>query len=234
MGDVFSYSRRGRRAKAALRLGPVGGEHVLPTNELALTLDEAYTHGTSTYLAVAEDLSALIAAGQLETTGVVRVFDDDEWVILKYAGVDQVNDRLTDLSAAAPRNASALASGHVFAVGSSVWGCVAADYFRSLLDNTNPATQAFGDAASPGTAEVAARRDHKHGMPAEPINALLEAKGDIISASAAHTKGRLAVGSDGQVLTADEASDLGVKWAAGGGVSTQMLHRILLGVRFLG
>lgn len=136
-----------------------------PVNELRLTLAEAYTHGTSTYVAVAEDLAALIAAGELETAGVVRVFDDAEWVLLRYAGVDTANNRLTDLSAAAPRNASENANGHTFAVGSSVWGCVAADYIRSLLDNTDPVTQSFGDAASPGTAEVAARRDHKHGMP---------------------------------------------------------------------
>lgn len=40
------------------------------------------------------------------------------------------------------------------------------------FDAIAPVTQAFDDAAAAGSAAVAARRDHKHGMPAEPIAGL--------------------------------------------------------------
>ena len=36
----------------------------------------------------------------------------------------------------------------------------------AVFDATNPVTQAYSDSPSPGSAAVAARRDHKHGMPA--------------------------------------------------------------------
>lgn len=42
---------------------------------------------------------------------------------------------------------------------------------------------------------------------------IVDVKGDLIVASAADTVGRLGVGSNGQLLTADSAQSLGVKWA---------------------
>ena len=53
-------------------------------------------------------------------------------------------------------------------------------------------------------------------------NAIVDAKGDLISATAADTPARLAVGTNGQVLTADSTTSTGLKWAtasSGGGMT---------------
>jgi hypothetical protein len=44
-------------------------------------------------------------------------------------------------------------------------------------------------------------------------NAIVDAKGDLISATADDTPARLAVGTNGQVLTADSTEATGLKWA---------------------
>jgi hypothetical protein len=50
-------------------------------------------------------------------------------------------------------------------------------------------------------------------------NAIVDAKGDLIAATAADTPARLAVGTNNQVLTVDSSTATGLKWAtpAGGG-----------------
>jgi hypothetical protein len=46
---------------------------------------------------------------------------------------------------------------------------------------------------------------------------IIDAKGDLIAGTAADTAARLAVGTNGQVLTADSAEATGLKWAAAAG-----------------
>jgi hypothetical protein len=50
-------------------------------------------------------------------------------------------------------------------------------------------------------------------------NAIMDAKGDLIGATAADTPARLAVGTNGQVLTADSTAATGIKWATPSGSS---------------
>src|SRR5215510_296591 len=63
-----------------------------------------------------------------------------------------------------------------------------------------------------------------HGGAADPhpgyvLESLVDAKGDLLVASTDNTPARLAVGTNGWVLTADSAQPLGVTWAAPGGAT---------------
>jgi hypothetical protein len=79
-----------------------------------------------------------------------------------------------------------------------------------ILRLWNPNTTSWEEVGdSRLTTHLAAADPH----PGYLLESLVDAKGDLLGASADNTPARLAVGTDGQVLTADGAQLLGVRWA---------------------
>jgi hypothetical protein len=91
-----------------------------------------------------------------------------------------------------------------------------------LTDSTSSTSTTT--AATPNSVKSA--YDLANGAVAKSI---VDAKGDLIAATAADTVSRLAVGTNGQVLTADSAEATGMKWAnpAGGGKVLQVVNAVL-------
>ena len=58
-------------------------------------------------------------------------------------------------------------------------------------------------------------------------NAIVDAKGDLIAATAADTPARLAVGTNGQVLTADSTAATGLAWTTVGGGGGKVLQVVM-------
>ena len=63
--------------------------------------------------------------------------------------------------------------------------------------------------------EVLAAADLNDTFAEKVGNSIVDAKGDLIAATAADTLARLAVGANGAVLTADSTATTGLRWSAG-------------------
>jgi hypothetical protein len=70
----------------------------------------------------------------------------------------------------------------------------------------------FGGSTSSGSSTFAARADHTHAVPTAISNTIVDAKGDIIAATANDTVARIAVGIDGQVLGVNSSAPTGIAW----------------------
>lgn len=106
---------------------------------------------------------------------------------------------------------------------------IRSDATIAAFDTTVPVSQAFGDAAATGSIAFAARRDHVHGMPANPTGLPLALTGATAAtryvggtASGAPTAGTFAVGDfvidqTGKVYVCTVAGTPGTWVLAGGG-----------------
>jgi hypothetical protein len=83
--------------------------------------------------------------------------------ILATSSYTSVDDRTTASSVSYATPAIVLGTAAAAGAASTV---IRSDSTIVAFDATVPTTQAFGDAAATGSAAVASRRDHKHGMPA--------------------------------------------------------------------
>jgi hypothetical protein len=87
------------------------------------------------------------------------------WVLTTANPITVGSTNLTFSRYGTPFATPAIALGTTAAAGSAA-SVVRSDATIAAFDATAPVTQAFDDAAAAGSAAVAARRDHRHGMPA--------------------------------------------------------------------
>lgn len=126
--------------------------------------------------------------------------NDSEPVTLGYA-----NDNLGGAApAAAEASATEAEASATSAAASAASASASATAAQTAETNAETAEAAAEAAQAAAEAAVANMVD----------KTLLDAKGDIIAATAADTPARVAVGTDGLVLTADSGAAAGVSWAA--------------------
>ncbi len=128
----------------------------VPGTDVPAFVDLGWSDGTARTKAIRVDLSPLqILSGSVQGAGVVT---DPIW--------DAAGDLALGTGAdTAARLAITIPAANILNVlgvvnGETTWSV------KPVHDSTAPVTQAFGDAASAGTALTAAHRDHRHGMPA--------------------------------------------------------------------
>ncbi len=91
----------------------------------------------------------------------------------------------------------------------------------AAFDTTVPSTQAFGDAAAIGTAAFAARRDHKHAMPATPVTTINKTGATALTGAVTLTGGT-------NVTLTQSGQDISIAASGGGGTTigrSQLVYR---------
>lgn len=111
------------------------------------------------------------------------------------------------------------------ATGARVRHIVSASDVQQIGAHLADATAAHPASAIEVTPTINGADDVQEALGGAVYKTLVDAKGDIIVATAADTVARLAVGAtNGHVLTVDSAEAAGVKWAAASGGSSGLTH----------
>lgn len=200
-GDVVAQT--GDYTKAQVGLGNVDN-----TSDAAKPVSTAQAAADTT---VATNAANALAAHAADTTAIHGIADTAQLATLAdIAGRQPLDSDLTDIAALAPvdgsmmRRSSGIWVAQTMAQVKTALSLVKGDVGLGNVDNTS-------DASKPvSTAQQTA-------LDLKVDKSLVDAKGDLLTATADNTPARLGVGTDGQVLTADSTQATGLKWAAGGG-----------------
>ena len=175
-------------------------------------------------------LNATLSSGHRATF----IYEGTVWVRCDYQSAIIANAPAIEISGGAPSFATGITQGEMLTLLGIEAGATA--------DQSNAEIRAAVEAATDSNVFTNADHTKLNGIEtgadvtdATNVNAAgavmesdVDAKGDIFVATADNTLTRLAVGSNGHVLTADSAEASGVKWAAAsGGGSTQNLFETI-------
>jgi hypothetical protein len=206
-------------AKADVGLGSVdntsdAGKPVSTAQQTALNLKADLASPTFTGTPAAPTAGAGTSTTQLATTAFVTTADNLKAPLASptFTGTPSLPTGTTGVTQSAGNSTTALAT--------TAFVTTADNLKANLASPTFTGTPAAPTAAQgTNTTQLATTAYVQTEAGLLVPKSLVDAKGDLLVGSAADTVARLAVGSDGQVLTADAASTNGVKWAAAGGGS---------------
>lgn len=202
-GDIIAATA----ADTVARLG-VG------TNGHVLTADSAQSTGLKWAAAsgsgdptMGGDLSGLASAAQI----VAGAVTDVEVAAANKDGAAGTASMRTLGTGASQAAAGNHAHSGVYEPADSDLTAIAGLSSTGLIERTGAGTAATRTIGVAGTNDIPSRSaaDGRYVQ-----QSLVDAKGDVVTATADNTPARLAVGTDGQVLTADSAQSTGLKWSS--------------------
>lgn len=180
---------------------PDGSEVAVQTVGVVLVLIEsAVTRGEYAFAAATDGTiysSATAAAG-----AIGRVIESADIANIAYARVAIPLTAQPVISASASFGTPSLTLSTSNAAGSGT-NAIRTNATIAAFDATVPVTQAFSDAAATGSAGVAARRDHKHGMPASPSVPSFATPAVVLGSAAAAGAAGTVIRSDSTIAAFD-------------------------------